>query len=131
MSPLLLPSGELEFQVVVHDGFFSVASEPVTVKVPVRPPIITILHPREGATIPTGGAMRLWAVATGLAEEFDPDDFRWLVNDKEVGRGLEAWIAAPDAGEHRCNLWWKGDRDRHQRTVPFKTGAIPHAHRHP
>ena len=62
---------------------------------------------------------------------FDPDDFRWLVNDKEVGRGLEAWIAAPDAGEHRCNLEWKGDRDRHQRTVPFKTGAIPHAHQHP
>jgi hypothetical protein len=43
-----LPAGQVQLHVVAHDGFFSMVSEPVAVTVPPQPPIITILHPREG-----------------------------------------------------------------------------------
>ncbi len=120
-----LPAGALWLQVIAHDGFFSVPSEPVTVAVPERSPIVTILHPREGAAIAAGSTLRLWAAVTGDGRETDSDDLRWLVDGREVGRGLEAWSMAPDAGEHRCTLRLQGDREGTRRTVRFTTVANP------
>jgi hypothetical protein len=116
-----LPPGEVHLQVVAHDGFFSEASEPVTVTVPAQPPIFTILHPQEGGVIPAGDTLHLWVAATNIEPEFEVDDFRWFIDGREVGRGLEVWMVAPDAGEHRCTLRLEGDRKRIQRTVLFKT----------
>jgi hypothetical protein len=121
-----LPAGSVHLQVVAHDGFFSVASEPVALTLPTHPPIVSILHPREGSAVAAGGTLHLWAATTGGVGQVDePDDYRWLVDGREVGRGLEVWMTAPDAGEHRCTLRLEGDGERIQRTVPFKAVATP------
>jgi hypothetical protein len=121
-----LPAGSVHLQVVAHDGYFSVASEPVAVTLPTHPPVVSILQPGEGSVHAAGGTLHLWAATTGGAGQVcEPDDYRWLVNGREVGRGLEVWTAAPDAGEHRCTLRLEGDGERIKRTVLFKTVATP------
>jgi hypothetical protein len=61
----------------------------------------------------------------------EADDLRWLVDGREVGRGLEVWTLAPDVGEHRCTLRLEADGERIQRTVVFKTATIPGPWRYP
>ena len=121
-----LPAESIHLQVVAHDGFFSVASEPVAQTLPTRPPVVSILHPREGSVIAAGGTLHLWAATTGgVGQVYEPDDYRWLVNGREVGRAVEVWTAAPEVGEHRCTLRLEGHCERIQRTVLFKTVTPP------
>ena len=100
-----VPSGEFLVQVLAHDGFFTSTSEPNRVSVPPRSPAVTILHPQTGRTVAAGGTLRLWGVATSATTEpIDPERCRWLVDGEEVARGLDAYVAAPPPGEHRCTL---------------------------
>ena len=118
-----LPAGEVQVHVVAHDGFFSVPSEPITVVVPIRPPIVTILHPKEGATLRAGGTLRLWAAVIAQGQEVESDAFQWRVDGREVARGLDEWVAAPAAGEHRCTLELRSGQSI-ARSVSFRTIAI-------
>ena len=97
-----LPPGAGLLQVVAHDGFFSSYSEPVRVSVPERPPDVVILHPVDGHTYVAGQTVRLWASVSGAPREV-AEEAAWLVDGKDVARGLDAFVAL-EAGEHRVSV---------------------------
>ena len=100
-----LPDGEILVRGLVHDGFFTSTSEPVRVEVPARAPEVAILHPAEGQRLYAGQTLHLWAEATDPAGEPLPDwSCRWMLDDREVARGKQAWLTTPAAGEHRATL---------------------------
>jgi hypothetical protein len=100
-----LPDGEILVRVLVLDGFFTSSSEPVRVEVPARPPEAAILHPAEGQRLYSDRTLHLWAEATDPAGEPLPDwSCRWMLDDREVARGKQAWLTTPAPGEHRATL---------------------------
>ena len=114
-----VPEGPVMIEVVAHDGFFSVSSDPERVDVPRQPLSIGILRPWEGQTVGAGRTLRLWAATGGPAEPPEEDAFRWLIDGEEVARGLDAWVVAPGAGEHQCTLEWVADAESGSRSVSF------------
>jgi hypothetical protein len=122
-----LPEGEIFVRVLVHDGFHTAASEPARVEVPARAPEAAILHPAEGQTLYAGRTLHLWAAATDAAGEPLPDwSCRWMLDDREVARGKEAWLETPPAGEHRVTLVAESSGGQVIRSVRFSTvGSAP------
>ena len=104
-----LPPGEGRLQVVAHDGFFSSYSEPLPVTLPDRPAEGVILHPVDGYTYAAGQSVRLWASVVDASGDATADVV-WLVDGKEVARGLDAFVTL-EAGERTVTLRL-GDRGR-------------------
>ena len=89
---------------VAHDGFFSTYSESVSVKLPERPPEVSILHPVNGHTYIAGQALRLWGVATGGDEASLPArSGTWMLGRRQIAQGLDAWTTLKP-GEHVLTL---------------------------
>ena len=118
-------------EALLHDGFDTAVSRPVSVKVPDRPTSVEILSPREGEMLVTGGVLRLWGSAVrqdGSPSEERP--VRWLLDRREVGTGLDVWLDVPDPGTHRVELVvgesrakWSSDPSTPRRTsVPTPHG---------
>jgi hypothetical protein len=117
-----LPAGKILVRVLVHDGFSTVASEPVEVKVPERAPSAAILHPRDGQTLLAGQTLQLWAAATDQAGlPVAEEACRWVLDDKPVGFGTEVWIAAPRPGEHTVTVTVAGPGGEAEVTSRFIT----------
>ena len=117
-----LPAGEILVRVLVHDGFFTAMSESVRVTVAVQAPEVAILHPREGQTLYAGRTLHLWGAATTSAgQKLPPESNRWLLDDREVARGNEAWWATPAEGEHKATFIVKWEKGEIARSVTFKT----------
>ena len=103
-----LPEGVIQVRALVSDGFFTSVSDAVNVEMPRRAPDAAILAPREQARIQAGGTMRLWASASveaGTSEDYAS----WLIDGKQVANGLDAFISAPEPGEHRLTFNVRGD----------------------
>ena len=101
-----LPPGEVIVRALLHDGFDTVVSEPVTVTIAALPPDVAVLSPRDGEMVVRGSTVRLWGAAgmqDGSALE-DEDAAKWTLDGKEVGRGLDLWVDAPAPGEHHLTL---------------------------
>ena len=64
-----LPSGEIQLQLLLHDGFFTATSESAAIYVPKRPPTLAIMHPINGRILRAGGPLRFWGVATDRTRE--------------------------------------------------------------
>jgi hypothetical protein len=126
-----LPEGEIAVRILVHDGFFSAASEPARVTIPPRAPDVAIMHPAEGQTLYSGRTLNLWASATDSAGEPLPDDaVRWSIDGRDVGAGKELWLESPSAGEHTATVSarWPGGEVR--QSVTFRTiGFAPYYER--
>jgi hypothetical protein len=117
-----LPSGRALIRVLLHDGFYTVTSEPVEIDVPERGPEIAILTPRSGRSYLAGSTMRLWASVTDSAGSHLPDEVGlWLVDGREVGRGTDLWIIAPAPGEHRASLIVRFDGSETRAETRFTT----------
>lgn len=117
-----LPSGNLIFRLLAHDGFFTSRMDSKPVKIPKRPPTISIMHPRERPPLMADRPMRLWAAAsTTTGELIDPKSGRWLIDGKEVASGMDAWTTAPKGGEHRCTLIVEDQSGRSEVSVKFTT----------
>jgi hypothetical protein len=117
-----LPAGPVLLRVLVHDGFHTAVSDPVAVELPPRPPEGAILTPEDGATLPAGGAMRLWAAATDSAGAPLPEEScLWLLDAAEVGRGTDVWVQAPPPGEHRATLIVRAEGEEARHTARFTT----------
>ncbi len=117
-----LPAGEILVRVLVHDGFFTATSESVRVEVPVQAPEVAILHPRDGQTLYAGRTLQLWAVATDSAGKPLPSKSnRWLLDDREVAQGNEAWLESPAEGEHQATFIVPWEQGEIVRSVSFKT----------
>ena len=100
-----LPSGSVQVRLLLNDGFETAISRPTTVRLPARPAQAAILSPLEGETLVVGRPLRLWANATGPdGEPADDESARWLLDDQEVARGLDAWTEVPPPGDHRVTL---------------------------
>ncbi len=100
-----LPAGGVLLRVLVHDGFSTAVSKPVEIDVPERPPVASIMHPRDGQTLLAGQPMQLWAAATNQAGEPLGDDVcKWILDGNDVGTGKQVWLPAPRPGEHEVTL---------------------------
>jgi len=117
-----LPSGTVIFRLLAHDGFFSAEAVSRPIELPRRAPNIAILHPQGGPPPVAGFPMRLWAaVSTAEGARVDPESCAWWIDDEPVGRGIEAWITAPAAGEHRCRLVVESTSGRNETDTTFYT----------
>jgi hypothetical protein len=121
-----LPSGTVRLQVVAHDGFDSDESKSIELTVPERAPDVAIVHPVDGFTYVEQQSLRLWGAATASNGAPAADEHcSWTLDGKEVGRGLDLWIAAPAAGRHELVLTARAGDAASLKTITFvTTGAI-------
>lgn len=100
-----LPAGKVILRVLVHDGFSTAVSEPAEIDIPERPPVASIMHPRDGQRLLAGRPMQLWAaVADQAGQPLDDDVCKWILDGDGVGEGKEVWLEAPRPGEHELTL---------------------------
>ena len=115
-----LPSGKVIFALLAHDGFFSTRKVCEPLNLPQRAPVIAIMHPYDGDNLVESQTLRLWVSAsTCTARRVDDRDCRWLIDGHEVARGVEAWIATPGPGSHRCTVLVSDDGEQAEATVNF------------
>ena len=105
IDPDRLPSGEIRFQILAHDGFFTTIAESKPITVAHREPTATILYPTDRALAYAEQQLHLWGAGLGSAGQRLADDaFVWTINDKEVGRGPDIWVSNPGEGEWLVRL---------------------------
>jgi hypothetical protein len=100
----LLPPGQCTLRLLASDGFQASVSRRVRVAVPERGPDVSILAPREGETLVAGNPMRLHGAVTDPRNTKNENQARWLIDEKEVTKGLDTYITAPRAGRHTLEL---------------------------
>jgi hypothetical protein len=121
-----LPTGRIQVRLLTSNGFHTVISNSVQVKVPHRPPLISILTPGDQQVLLAGQSMRLWgggSTQTGETSEFERAV--WMVDGKEAGAGLDIFIPAPPQGEHRLTLIVEAKGKRTEKTISFATLDLP------
>ncbi len=100
-----LPAGSLTFEVVAHDGFYSVSAESPPVEIPERAPLLSILRPRSETLLAVHQPLRLLASATMRSRNVLSDDrLVWFIDEQEVGRGRDIWVNNPGKGNHEIKL---------------------------
>ena len=100
-----LPSGDLKFQVLAHDGFATASKITNAVKLPPRPFAVSILYPTERDRVYAETFIHLWGTATRLeGEAFADNQFVWYIDGKEVGKGGDIWVENPGVGQHEVRL---------------------------
>ena len=100
-----LPSGEVVFEMLAHDGFHTARARTGPVPLPARPPAVAILHPADGARVYADRRIHLWGTATSHAGATIEDDAaEWFIDDKSVGRGFDLWVDQPGPGRHVLRL---------------------------
>lgn len=123
LSPV--PAGRVQIQVLVHDGFFTTASEPVSVRVPKRPQTVSILHPQSGEALVEGRRLRLLArIGESSGRAVKPTRCQWKLDGRTIADELDAAIPAPKAGKHELTLITRVGRTKVERTVAFETLSI-------
>lgn len=121
-----LPSGKIFVRLLVHDGFFTTISDPISIEIPSKPPSVAILYPKDNSKILAGGGLRLWGSAiSSSGNPIEPSFAHWIIDDKEVARGLDVFIKAPEEGEHNCILVVDYDTQVTEKKIRFRTIAIP------
>jgi hypothetical protein len=100
-----LPSGEIRFELLANDGFYTARAITNEVTVPAKPPAVAILYPTAGARVYADPLIHLWgSVSSFAASEIDPKDALWYIDDQSVGSGLDIWVKNPGPGRHRARL---------------------------
>lgn len=116
-----LPSGEVIFAILAHDGFFTTRQITGRMELPRRAPVIAIMHPYDGDTLVEDKPLRLWVSAsTCTAKPVEDRACRWLIDGHEVAHGVEAWITTPGPGDHRCTVLVTDEDQRAEATVGFR-----------
>jgi hypothetical protein len=70
--------------------------------------------------------MRLWGAATDASGEPVPDEAaRWIVDDDEIATSFDAFIEAPEPGDHRATLAVKTRDGGAETSVAFTTVELP------
>jgi hypothetical protein len=100
-----LPGGTILLRVLVSDGFFTTVSDVIRVELPQRPPDAAILAPSERTRLEAGSVIRLWASVSGLEDDGKSQEYVfWYIDGEQVASGLDAFVVAPQPGEHRLTL---------------------------
>jgi hypothetical protein len=100
-----LPGGVVTLRLLASDGFDTTHSGCVSVHLPRRPPVVSILALGEGDTRVAGSSLRLWgsvSVDGYLAGAID--HARWLLDGAAVCERLDGFCRAPAAGRHLLEL---------------------------
>jgi hypothetical protein len=116
-----VPAGEVLLRLLASDGFHTAESKPARISVPASPPEASVLSPGDGQMLAAGWPMRLHGAVWPAPEEGKEAPARWLMNGKEVARGLDAFIAAPAAGKHRLVLSVTGPGGKAEVALAFET----------
>jgi hypothetical protein len=105
IDPEQLPSGNIRFEVLANDGFYTVRASSNVIELPARPPAVAILYPGAGARVYGDRLIHLWGTVSSFAgANMASDSAEWFIDDKSVGRGLDLWVENPGAGRHRVRL---------------------------
>ena len=100
-----LPSGDVKFQLMMHDGFQTVTTTTDVVSLPPRPPVVGILYPRSGDQVYAEKQLHLFGTATSAGGGRVADDqATWYVDGKEIAKGFDVWVPGPGAGAHDVRL---------------------------
>lgn len=100
-----LPGGDISFQVLAHDGFFTVSESSNVVTIAPRPPVVSILYPSETHRVYADKLVHLWGVVTSRSDDVvDDERCVWYIDGKEVGKGCDIWVETPGAGKHEARL---------------------------
>ena len=121
-----LPGGKVQLRLYGSDGFFTAASEVAAVEISERGLGVSILTPRAGQTLVVSEMMRLWGAAHSErpAEKVEQKAV-WFLDGDQVAEGLDVFLPAPKAGEHKLTLEVsKGDQGG-EATISFITIDIP------
>jgi hypothetical protein len=105
LDPENLPSGEVVFQVMAHDGFTTTIEQTTSISVAPKPPQVTILYPTESSKNYAERQLHLWGVAS-LFEgmEIADEAYKWYLNDELVAKGQDVWIDNPGQGNYELRL---------------------------
>ena len=121
-----LPAGRVVVRLLVSDGYHTTNSRQIAVTVPRRPPDASILSPREQQTFVAGSPMRLWGAAhDATGAPVRDEEVRWQVDDRDVAHGTDAFVEAPEPGEHRATLLVKSRDGSTEVAVTFLTIEMP------
>ncbi|ALN83700.1 penicillin-Binding Protein family protein [Lysobacter capsici] len=117
-----LPPHRIQVRLIAHDGFHSGESEPVSVELPEREPVLAIVSPSDGTTYRVGRPMQLQANLTDSSGQPLPDDrLTWWLDGVQIGHGRERWLAAPTEGRHELVVQAQQSKGVAKRTVKFMT----------
>lgn len=117
-----LPSDRIEVRLIAHDGFHSTESEPVTLDLPEREPVLSIVSPCVGTTFRVGRLMQLQGNITDSSGQPLPDDrLTWWLDGAVIGHGRERWLAAPGTGSHELVLQTQWSKGVVRRAMKFTT----------
>ena len=100
-----LPAGDVCFELLAHDGFYTVRAATDAVALPAKPPVVTILYPAAGARVYGDRLIHLWGTASSAAgATIDAQSAAWFIDGEPVGYGLDLWVDNPGAGRHCVRL---------------------------
>lgn len=100
-----LPSGQVRFEILAHDGFYTVRGKSEIVELPERPPSVAILYPSTGHRVYADRQIHLWGSAASFAgRSISADNAEWYIDGKSVGTGFDLWVNNPGEGRHEVKL---------------------------
>ncbi|MEH6415871.1 M66 family metalloprotease [Pseudomonas sp. CGJS7] len=121
-----LPPHRIQVRLIAHDGFHSSESEPITVELPEREPVLAIVSPSAGGTFRVGRPMQLQGNLTDSSGQPLPDDqLTWWLDGVQIGHGRERWLAAPAEGQHELTVQAQWSKGVAKRSVKFTTERKP------
>ncbi|MBL8744714.1 MAG: IPT/TIG domain-containing protein [Myxococcales bacterium] len=106
----IVTADSVQLEVVADDGFeHAVAGVAGELQLGERPPVIAIVRPAAGSTLRVGQPLHLWgAVLDAGSRNASPEEAVWTIDDREVGKGDEAWAEPLEPGGHRITFALKG-----------------------
>ncbi|OAQ65602.1 peptidase m66 protein [Purpureocillium lilacinum] len=118
-----LPAGQVLLRLLTHDGFSTVASDTVKIKVPERAPYPAILYPAHGELVPANAEFEVLGSAVSQGgDPVDDDCLEWFVDGKSFGRGRAPTLQVKP-GDHKLTLRANAQRDA-EVTIGFTARAI-------
>lgn len=121
-----LPHGNIQIRLIAHDGFHSTESEPMTVELPEREPLLSIVSPPDGMTFFVGQPMQLQGnITDSSGQPLHEERLNWWLDGVPIGRNRERWLSAPTAGRHELILQAEWSKGTVRRTVTFTTEREP------
>ena len=116
-----LPSGQVLFQVMAHDGFSTVTGTTKPVALKARAPQVTILYPTASSQVYADRQLHLWGTA-GLFEgcEIPEDAYHWYLGDELVAKGPDVWVDNPGRGKHQVRLEVSRDKQTGSDSARFE-----------
>lgn len=105
LDPENLPSGEVQFQVMAHDGFTTITETTNAVVLEPKAPQVAILYPTASSRVYADRQLHLWGTASVFEGTEIPDDaYAWYLGNKLIAQSRNVWVENPGSGKHEIRL---------------------------